>query len=112
MNAGEKYYDVSTNMRLLEILKSNLLTEVAHIYDLMAKSREESTYSDMVEVFSDIILTSYLLGKQMGINYNILDFRLEKKIKICLSEEKMHDHFLLDLNDLVVHLSSGKRLSG
>lgn len=102
MGIQGKNINVARSLRLLETMKSSLLSDVAGLYEDMVKMN----LGNQVEIsdrFSDIILTSYLLGKQLGVSYNVVEKRLEKKIRLCLLEERAGSMFSAELSELAEH---------
>jgi len=101
----ESGINVARNLRILETMKCSLLSDIAGLYeDMMQNGSEEK--NEISERLSDIILTSYLLAKQLGIGYNVLEKKLEKKIRMYLLEEKADSLFRVELSELIQHLKS------
>ena len=53
--------DVIKNLRTIEWLKSEILTSIANLYEVLAKG-EENTKEDMEDLISNIILYPIYLG--------------------------------------------------
>lgn len=99
--------DVSGRVNAIEGLKSQLLMDVANLYSLMAK-RKESATEDYMDLFSDIIILTYLLSKQMGQECYSLDHLIAKKLRYHLIEGQDKAMWADELQDLLKHLQSRK----
>lgn len=91
-------------MNAIEGLKSQLLLDVAHLYTYMAGHKNISKESYM-DLFSDLVLITYLLAKQMGTDYKQLDDEIVNKLKYTLIEDSDKERWTSDLKDLLVHFT-------
>lgn len=96
----KKDMDIIKNLRTIEWLKSELLTSLANLYELLAKG-EENLKEDAEDLTSNIILLSYLLGKRLGLNYEDINSSLQDKIKLNLIEEHKIEKWYGDLSELL-----------
>ena len=109
MNIKEEHLNVARNMRIIETMKNSLLSNVAGLYEDMMQQVNTGSKVDVCERFSDIVLTSYLLGKQLGVGYNVLDKRIESKLRLCLLEEETESFFNNGLIELSEHFKNRRR---
>lgn len=97
--------DVIKNLRTIEWLKSEILTSIASLYEVLAKG-EENTKEDMEDLISNIILLSYLLGKRLGLSYEDINSSLEDKLKLNIIKEHQVEKWYGDLSQLLVFLNT------
>ncbi len=71
--------DIVRVMRLIEELKSELVTTVGSLYKAMANHREAAIKTAL----ASLIVTTYVLGKRLGINFTELDEAVKDSIKEC-----------------------------
>lgn len=105
----EKEIDITRNIKLIEWLKSEMLTDLANLFRVLAKGVREEMYEAVSEILSNIILISYLLGKRLGISYNAIELRIHSKVKLGLVENHDVEKYYGDLSELSRHLGSFRR---
>ncbi|MCC5909549.1 MAG: MazG-like family protein [Clostridiaceae bacterium] len=96
--------DISRNLKLIEILKCELLSAVSELFQTMIKSAKESKDA-AVDCLVDIILITYTLGKRMGYDYSKIDKKMEEKIKTSILQEHHLEKWYGDLSELKEHLT-------
>jgi hypothetical protein len=84
----EKPFDIAKNIRLIEWLKSEILSSVAELFKLLTNGIRGSQEA-LADCLASIIIVSYLLGKRMGVQYSVIDKKIEGKIRLGIVEE--HD---------------------
>lgn len=70
--AREKEFDIAKNVRLIDWLKSELLTSVADLFKLLSSGIKGSQEA-IADCIASIILAAYLLGKRLGIQFEQID---------------------------------------
>jgi hypothetical protein len=109
MAVAEKEIDITRNIKIIEWLKSELLTEVADLFKVLARGAREELHEAVGEMISSIILISYLLGKRLGISYNIIELKVHNKVKLGLVENHDVEKYYGDLSELSRHLDRSRR---
>jgi hypothetical protein len=109
MAVPEKEIDITRNIKLIEWLKSELLTELADLFRVLAGGAGEETYEAAGEILSNMILISYLLGKRLGISYNAVEMKVHNKVRLGLVENHDVEKYYGDLSELSKHLGSSRR---
>lgn len=97
--------DIIRNLRTIEWLKSEVLTSIANLYELLAKG-EDNVKEDLEDLISNIILLSYLLGIRLGLDYEDINSNLEDKIKLNLIEGHKIEKWYGDLSRLLEFITS------
>ncbi|NLW22622.1 MAG: hypothetical protein GXY88_05105 [Tissierellia bacterium] len=97
--------DIIKNLKTIEWLKSEMLTSLASLYELLLKG-EEDIKEDLEECISDIILYSYLLGRRLGLDYEDIDAKLKNKVKINILENHKIEKWYGDLTQLMEFIRS------
>lgn len=100
MSLSDKNIDITKNIKVIEWLKSELLTAIASLYELLAKGVQNS-HEAMLDIVSNIILVAYLLGKRLGASYESIDAKIEEKTKLGLVEDHKIEKWYGDLSDLL-----------
>ena len=103
MNGQE--IDIIKNMKTVEWLKSELLSNIAYLYRLFVNN-EDISKENLEDTISNIILESYVLGKRIGLNYTDIDLTLKENIKLNLIKEHKIERWYGDLIQLLEHIES------
>ncbi len=99
--------DITRNIRVIEFLKSELLTTVAALYQNLLKGTKVG--QDMIlDILANLVLVTYLLGKRLGIAYSLIDSKIMEKIRIGMIEEHETEKWYGDLSDLNEYLRKHK----
>lgn len=102
-----KDIDIIKNMKTIEWLKAELLTNVAHLHKTLI-SGEVNTKDNLEDIISNIILESYVLGKRLGLDYKDINSALKENIKLNLIEEHKIERWYGDLSGLLKFIESYK----
>jgi hypothetical protein len=109
MAVFEKEIDITRNIKLIEWLKSELLTDIANLFRVLINGVREEIHDSVSDIISNIILISYLLGKRLGISYNAIEMKVHSKIKLGLVENHEVERYYGDLSELSRHLSNSHK---
>lgn len=94
--------DITKNIKIIEMLKSQILTDVAHLNASFLD--EESDIADKTELFADLTILIYILAKRLGISPSSLYTKINKKLKLGALEQD--DIFREDIKELLRYLNS------
>ena len=97
--------DIIKNMRTIEWLKSELLSFVDYLYDTLEKG-EDDTKDNLKDVVSNILLTTLLLSRRLGLDYEEVLSSLEDNIKINIIEQHKIEKWYGDLSELLEFVRS------
>lgn len=97
--------DVIKNMKTIEWLKAELLSNISLLYKDMANN-EDTSRENLEDLISNIILESYILGKRLGIDYKSLDNALSDNIKLNVVEGHKIEKWYGDLSSLMEHIKA------
>ncbi|MDR7869791.1 MAG: MazG-like family protein [Tissierellaceae bacterium] len=107
MNSNSRDIDIVKNMKTVEWLKSELLTNIAYL-NRMFVDPEENSKENMEDTLSNIIMESYVLAKRLGISFKELDLTLKENIRLNLIEEHKIEKWYGDLSNLLEHIEGRK----
>ena len=91
---------ITKNLKIIEWLKTELLSNVSLLFKVMIKQNE----AKLLEVLTNIIMSTYLLAKRLGYSFDQLDRRLEKNIKTNIDNKHQIEAWYGDLSELSEHL--------
>jgi len=103
--ARDGEFDIAKNVRLVEWLKSELLTSIAELFRLLANSVRGSQDA-LADCLASVIVAAYLLGKRLGIPYHLIDSKIEGKIRLGIIEEHDVEKHYGDLTLLSEHFNA------
>ncbi len=76
-------FDITSNIKMIEKLKSELLTQVASLHKSMVNASFEEM-SERLESLSNIIIISYILANRIGITHQNLDAKILSELKLSV----------------------------
>lgn len=96
--------EITKKVKIIEQLKSQLLTDVASLYGNMAS--DEINSEDNLNLLADIVILTYFLTEKLGTSYDGLDIRIKNKLKLALINEKEHSQWRTQLSQLARYFDS------
>ena len=91
--------DISRNIKTIEWLKSELLTDISRLYSIMVDS-EDDIQEEACKSISNIVIESMMLGRRMGIDYTDIVINIRKKIMLGIEENHEIERYYQDLTEL------------
>ncbi|WP_458788451.1 MazG-like family protein, partial [Vallitalea sediminicola] len=68
-------FDITKTIRIIERLKSQLLSNVSALFSNMAEGNTGGN-NENIDILADIIILSYLLSDRLGVSNEALDVKL------------------------------------
>lgn len=81
--------DITKSIRIIDWLKSELLTSIAELFATLIKGINDTTKDNIASIISNIIVIAYLLAKRLGIEFEHIDIKAKEKLKLGIKEN--HD---------------------
>lgn len=104
----KKNVDIGRNIKMIDFLKCELLNSVSVVFEALFKGAKEGQQL-LIEGLSNIILVTYSLGRRLGIEYEVIDKKVQEKSKLHILEEHHLEKWYGDLSDLYQHLEYRKK---
>ena len=98
----KKDADTLSNLRVVEWLKADLVETVGVLMKSLLKAGNEAT----IDALANLIIIAYVLGRRLGISFQVVEMRIKHKINTSLSETGEIDEFYGDLTQLQKYLES------
>lgn len=105
MKTPNQDIDIAKNFKVIEWLKSELLSHVSVLYKAMIQTGEDM----VLESLANIIVSAYLLGKRMGIGFAHIDSKVEAKVKANMDSQHELEKWYGDFSSLFYYLQSKER---
>ena len=80
--------NIANNLKAIDGIKAEILSEVANLYRLLADYDEIADYGSVESSAATIIAMDYILAAHLGITHSVLDTRICELTK--LAEENGH----------------------
>ena len=94
--------NISTNLKAIDMIKGEILSEIAHLYRTLADYDEIGDYESVTNEIATVIAMDYILARRLGIGY--------KKISelLGIGEENGHELEIefSDMSELKKYLKS------
>ncbi|WHH57552.1 MazG-like family protein [Petroclostridium sp. X23] len=106
MSLFDRDLDITRNIKMIEWLKSELLTDIAALFKALMNGMKDDAQDILAETISNLIVICYLLGKRLGISYHMIDLKMEDKLRLGIIEGHELEKSYKDLSELSKHLNS------
>lgn len=80
--------NIAENLKAIEEIKSDILSEVAQLYKKLADYDELESYGHIESSLATIIAMDYILARHLGISHTALDARICELL--TMAEENSH----------------------
>jgi len=97
--------DIARNIKVIEWLKTELVSTVAALFKAMVKNSEEA----IEDALAGIIVTVYVMARRLGISFAQLDIKVESKIRNAISEKHEVEDWYGDLTAFLRYRGDKKR---
>ena len=81
--------NISTNIKAIDTIKSEILSEVAALYRALADYDGVGEYDNVASSISTIIAMDYILARRRGISFGAIDNKITELLTIA--EENGHE---------------------
>ncbi|WP_031514303.1 MazG-like family protein [Desulfofalx alkaliphila] len=95
---------IAKNIRIIEWLKADILSSAAALFKAMVKGSEER----ILDALASLIISTYVLGRRLGINFSRLDIKVESKLRESIDENHQVERWYGDLSELLQYRSDKK----
>lgn len=97
--------DVASNAKMIEVLKSELISEAA---DVLRATLSKDSRTELLDTLGGTVLLAYMLARRCGIAFGELDTDVLEKAQIGISDAHKLETEYRDLSRLKKHFESGK----
>ena len=94
--------DVATNLKIVEWLKAELVDTVGVLLKSLLKAGNDAT----VDALATLIIIAYILGRRVGISFQIIEMRVKHKLNSSINEAHDIEQWYGDLTYLQKYLES------
>ena len=98
---SDRFFDIAKNTKVLEELKSDLLSTVATLYKAIVKGTQEK----IIESLAAIIILTYLIGKRLGVKFFQIDKAVEEQLHFAQSKYTDIENWFNDISSLKEYIN-------
>lgn len=92
--------NIANNLKAIEGIKSDILSEVANLYKALADYDELADYTNVENSIATIVAMDYILAKHLGIAHSTLDSRICELLQIAEDNGHSLETEFRDMSDL------------
>lgn len=92
----KREHDRPDDPKVVEWLKSDLVENMGVLFKTLFKAGNDAT----IDALAALMINSYILGRRLGINFQVLDMRIKHQINTSISDLNEVDHIHGDLTQL------------
>ena len=97
--------NISTNLKAIDMIKGEILSEIAHLYRTLADYDEIGDYESVTNEIATVIAMDYILARRLGIGYASIDKKISELLGI--GPETLDAPLSPDMSELGKYLKSG-----
>lgn len=105
MITGGQEGGIAKNIKVIEWLKADLLTSLSALFKSMLRGSEDL----ILDALASLVITCYVLGRRLGINFPRLDLKIEAKLRQGIDENHEVEKWYGDISNLLNYLVDKKR---
>ncbi len=105
MIPGSQEGGIAKNIKVVEWLKADLLTSTSALFKSMLRGSEDRS----LDALASLVITCYVLGRRLGLNFSRLDLKVEAKLRQGIDEEHEVEKWYGDLSTLLNYMVDKKR---
>lgn len=85
----EQTLNLSTNLRAVDNIKSEILSEVARLYRVLSDYDNPDIYENLLQTVATIVAMDYILARRIGLDFDAVDRKIEELTAIA--EQNNHE---------------------
>lgn len=105
MLPGRPEGGIAKNIKVIDRLKTDLITSVSALFQSMLKGSEDL----LLDALASLLIICYVLGRRLGLNFPRLDLRVEARLRQGIEEDHELERWYGDLSALLSYMADKKR---
>ena len=81
--------NISTNLKAIDMIKGEILSEIANLYKTLADYDEIGEYESVTNEIATVIAMDYILARRLGVSFVGIDNKISELLTI--GEENGHE---------------------
>ena len=98
--------NISTNLKAIDMIKGEILSEIANLYKTLADYDEIGEYESVTNEIATVIAMDYILARRLGVSFAGIDNKISELL--TTGEENGHEREIefSDMSELKRYLKS------
>ena len=105
----EQITNLTTNIRAIDTIKSEVLREVAGLYTGLADFDNENLYENISGSIATIVAMDYILARRMGLSFSDIDKKITELTAIAAENDHELERAFGDMSELGNYVKSRVR---
>ena len=102
----ESTLNISANLRAVDTIKCEILSEVSNLYRSLSEYNEAADSAEVNECIATIISMDYILARRAGISFSEVDKKITELLKMAVEGNHEIEVEFSDMSELKKYLSS------
>ncbi len=103
-NIMEQAMNITTNIRAIDSIKSEILQEVAKLYVTLADYEDTNLYENVSGSIATIVAMDYILARRMGLDFRTIDEKIAELTAIAEDSGHELETAFGDMSELRSHI--------
>ncbi len=96
----EQSLNLTTNIRAIDTIKSEVLCEVARLYSELSDFEDANLYENITGSIATIIAMDYILARRMGLEFSDIDKKIISLTSIASENHHELEEAFSDMSEL------------
>ena len=96
---------IAANVKAIDLIKSEILSEVARLYENLADFDNTDIYNNISNGIATIAAMDYILARRLGFSYEDIDKKIVELASIAEKNNHELEIAFSDMSDLRKHIS-------
>lgn len=105
----EQALNITTNIRAIENIKSEILQEVAKLYVRLADFEDTNLYDNVSSSIATIVAMDYILARRIGLDFHVVDEKISELTALAAEGGHELEEAFGDMSELRSHISPRMR---
>lgn len=75
--------NIAANVRAIDTIKSEILSEVAKLYRTLAEYDSDTVYENVSNEIATIIAMDYILARRLGLSFEAIDDKISQLLAVA-----------------------------
>jgi predicted nucleotidyltransferase len=96
-NFENKKNNITKNLKVIEWLKSELLSSISHLFKVMISGKQDK----IIDSLANLIISTYLLAKRLGVSPDRIERRIKDNLRKNIDQQHQIEEWYGDLSSLL-----------
>ncbi len=98
--------NISANLKAIDTIKSEILSEVANLYRALSEYDEMSGGDAVTSSIATIIAMDYILARRLGLGFGSIDYKITELLEMAVENGHELETAFSDMSELRKYIKS------